>query len=161
MVCNLTILSKKWLSEGWIKCWFSYTLHHNEEDDPSSPPPASCYLHHFQIFAKIDSFQKKKKKKINVFRLKKANCIMKELCNLYFIVLLISFYPLLWWIIAKYRTKLKKLSVWTKKSGGTQHRKHTTYTWLFISSCHNVSDILDWTWFLHYFWLQDFIQKQS
>ena len=28
-------------------------------------------------------------------------------------------------------------------------------------NCNIVSDILDWTWFLHYFWLQEFIQQQT
>ena len=62
---------------------------------------------------------------------------------------------LLLWITAEYRTKLKKLFIWTTKSGGTQHLKHIKCTWLFISNCNNISDILDWTWFLHYFWLQE------
>ena len=34
----------------------------------------------------------------------------------------------------------------------TQHHKQTNCTWLFISNCNNVSDVLNWTWFLHYFW---------
>ena len=38
---------------------------------------------------------------------KKANRIFEELPNLYLIVLLISFIPLLLWITAENRTKLK------------------------------------------------------
>ena len=47
-------------------------------------PNAGCYLHHFQFFDKIDSFQKKKKKK-------NLNCIFEELSNLYLIVLFLFF----------------------------------------------------------------------
>ena len=65
--------------------------------------------------------------------------------NLYLIVLLISFFPLLLWIAAENKTKLKKLFIWTTKSGGPQHCKHTNCTWLFISNCNSSSDILDWT----------------
>ena len=64
-------------------------------------------------------------------------------------------------VTAKNRAKLKKLFIWTTKPSGTEHHKHKNYTWLFISNCNNVSDILDWTWFLHYFWLQEFIQQQT
>ena len=39
--------------------------------------------------------------------------------------MLISFFPLLLWITAENGTKFKKLFIWTKKSGGTQHHKHT------------------------------------
>ena len=70
--------------------------------------------------------------------------------------MLIICFPLFSWIKAEHRTKLKKLFIWTRKSGGTQHHKHTNCTWLFISNCNNVNDILDWTLFLHYFWLQEF-----
>ena len=65
---------------------------------------------------------------LNVFRIKIANCIFEELSTLYLIVLLISFFPLLLWITAKNRTKLKKLFIWTTKSGEAQHHKHKTYT---------------------------------
>ena len=33
--------------------------------------------------------------------------------------------------------------------------------WLLISNFINASDILDWTWFLYCFWLEEFIQKQT
>ena len=56
------------------------------------PLPASCCFCHFQIFGKIDSFPKQF---LNVFRIKKANCIFEELSNSYLTVLLISFFPLL------------------------------------------------------------------
>ena len=125
----------------------------------SLPHLVPCYLRHFQIFDKIDSFPKNI---FNVIRIKKkANRIFDELSNLCSIVLLISFFLLLLWITAENRTKLKKSFVWTTKSGGTQHHKHTNCTWLFISNCSNVSDILEWTWFQHYFWLQEFIQQQT
>ena len=52
---------------------------------------------------------------------KKANDIFEELSNLYLILLIISFFLLLLWITSENRTKLKKLFIWTTKSGGTQH----------------------------------------
>ena len=55
--------------------------------------------------AKLIVFQKKV---LNVFKIKKGNCIFKELFKLYLIVLLISFFPLLLLISAKNRTKVKK-----------------------------------------------------
>ena len=63
--------------------------------------------------------------------------------------MLISFCPLLLWITAENRTKLKKLFIWTTKSGATQHHKHSNCTWLFIRNFNNAIDILDWTWFVH------------
>ena len=42
-----------------------------------------------------------------------------------------------------------------------KHHKHTNCSWLFISNHNNVSDILDWTQFLNYFWFQEFIQRQT
>ena len=114
--------------------------------------PTLCYMRHLQIVDNIDSFPKNI---LNVFRIKKkANCIFGELSNLYLIVLLISFFSLFLWITAENRTKLKKLFIWTTKSGGAQHQTHTKCTWLFMSNYNNASDILDWAWFLHYFWLQ-------
>ena len=81
--------------------------------------------------------------------------------DLYLIVLLISFF--FWRITGEKRTKLKKkLFIWTTKSGETQHNKHTKCTkWLFISNFNNVNDVSDSGWFLHHFWLQEFIQKQT
>ena len=114
-------------------------------------PPATCYLSHLQIFDKIDRFPK------NVFRIRKANCIFEELSNLCLIVLQISFSPLLLWITAESRTKLKKLFIWTTKLGGAQHHKQTAPDYPSATA----SDILDWTWYLHYFWLQEFIQQQT
>ena len=38
------------------------------------------------------------------------------------LILLISSFPLFLWITAENRTKLKKLPVWTAKSGGIKHR---------------------------------------
>ena len=72
--------------------------------------------------------------KSTAFRIKKSNCIFEELSNFCLIVLLISFFPLLLWIIAENRTKLKKLYIWITKSGGTQHHRHTKCTWLFSSA---------------------------
>ena len=105
--------------------------------------PTPCCLRQFQIFDKSDSFPKHF---LNVFGIKQANCIFEELSNLYLIVLLISFIPLLLWIIAENRTKLKKLFIWTTKSGGTQRHKHTNCTLLFISNCNNAM-----IWTEHYF----------
>ena len=56
--------------------------------------------------------------------------------------MLVNFISLLLWIKAENRTKL------STKSGGTQHHKHANCASLFIRKCNNVSDILDWTWFL-------------
>ena len=110
-----------------------------------SPQPRQCYLPHFQIFNKIDIFQK-------TFWIslewKKANCFFEELSNLYLIVLLISFFRLLLLITTDNKTKLKKLFIWTTKSGRTQLYKHTNCSWLFINNCNNASDILDSTWYL-------------
>ena len=96
--------------------------------------PTPCCSRQFQIFDKSDSFPKHF---LNVFGIKQANCIFEELSNLYVIVFLISFIPLLLWIIAENRTKLKKLFIWTTKSGWTQRHKHTNCTLLFISNCNN------------------------
>ena len=74
--------------------------------------------------------------------IKNASCIFEELSNLCLIVLLISLCPLLLRITAENRAKPNNLFVWAKKPGGTQHRKHTNCTWLFISNCNNASDIL-------------------
>ena len=118
------------------------------------PPPAICVISRF--LTKSIVFQK------NFWMssgYKKANCIFEELSNLYLIVLLISFFPLLLCITTENRTKLKKLFIWTSKSGGTQHHKHANCTWLIISD--NAIDNLDWTWFLHYIWLHEFIQQQT
>ena len=54
---------------------------------------------------------------------KKANGIFEELSTLCLIVSLISFFPLLLWITAENRTKLKKLFISTTKSGRTQHQR--------------------------------------
>ena len=110
--------------------------------------PAHCYLRHFQIFDKIDSSPKKV---LNVSRLKKANYSFEELSNLYLIVMLISFFPILLWITAENITKLKKLFIWTTKSSRTQHYKHENCTRLCINNWNNVSDILDLKWFLQKF----------
>ena len=59
-------------------------------------------------------------------------------------------------------TKLKKILIWTTKSGRTQDHKHTNRAWLFICHCNNSGDILlNWPWFLHYLWLQEVIQQQT
>ena len=73
-------------------------------------------------------------KNLTAFRIKKPNWIFEELSNFCLIVFLISFFPLLLWITAENRTKLKKLYIWNTKSGGTQHHKHTNCTWLFSSA---------------------------
>ena len=73
-----------------------------------TPLPTPCYLRHFQIFNKIDSFPKRN---LNFFWIKKTNCIFEELSNLYITVLLISFFSLLLWITAENRTNLKKLFI--------------------------------------------------
>ena len=116
-------------------------------------PPSPCYLRHFPIFDKIDSFGKDF---LNVLRIKRANCIFEELSNLYLIVLLISFFPL----FCGLQQKIGPL-IWTTKSGGTQNNKHINCTLLIINNCINVGAIMDWKLFLHYFWLQEFIQQQT
>ena len=95
---------------------------------------------------------------------KRYKCLLDKkdkLFDLYLIVLLISFF--FWRITGENRTKLKKkLFIWTTKSGETQHNKHTKCTkWLFISNFNNFNDVSDSGWFLHHFWLQEFIQKQT
>ena len=108
-------------------------------------PPAICVISRFltKLIVSQNIFW-------NVYAIKKANWIFEELSNLYLTVMLTSFFPRLLWIPAVKRTKLKKLSIWTTKSGGTQHHKQTNkqtnYTWLFMSNCNN-SDILNWTYF--------------
>ena len=99
-------------------------------------------------------------KSIVFFRIKKVNYIFEELSNLCLTVLLISFFPPLLWITAGNRTWRNYLF---ELQNQVEHNTINTqnYTWLFISNCNNVSDILDWTWFLHYFWLQKFIQQQK
>ena len=81
-----------------------------------SPNPANA---RFKIFNKIDIFQK-------IFWIslgwKKANSIFEEQSNLYLIVLLISFFPLLLWITAENRTTWRWFT-WTTKLGGAQHHK--------------------------------------
>ena len=74
--------------------------------------------------------------------------------------MLVSFNPLFWGLQQKTEPNWRNYLSDLNKSGGTQHHKHINCTWLFISNCNNISDILDWTWFLHYFWLQEFIQQQ-
>ena len=99
-------------------------------------------------------------KSIVFFRIKIVNYIFEELSNLCLTVLLISFFPPLLWITAENRTWRNYLF---ELQNQVEHNTINTqnYTWLFISNCNNVSDILDWTWFLHYFWLQEFIQQQT
>ena len=59
---------------------------------------------------------------------------IEELSKFCLVVLLSNFFPLILWITVENRTKLKKLFTWT---------------------------IIYGTWFLHYFWLQEFIQQQT
>ena len=62
-------------------------------------------MDHFQIFEKINNFPKNI---LSVCSIKKTNCIFEKLSNLYLIVLLISFFPLLLWNTAENWIKLKK-----------------------------------------------------
>ena len=131
-----------------------FELHHNNKRTWPFLPPAICIISRF--FIKSIVFH------IKTFRIKKKeNCIFDKMSKFYLIVLLISFFLLLLWITAEHGTKLKKLLIRTTKLGGTQQHKHINCTWLFISNYNNVSDNLDWTWFLHYFWLQEFIQQKT
>ena len=57
---------------------------------------------------------------------KRANGIFEELPNLYLIVLLISFFPLLLRISAENRINLKKLFIWTTELGGAQQTNKQT-----------------------------------
>ena len=95
--------------------------------------PLPCYLRHFQIFNKTDSFSKNF---LHVFRLEKAKKQIESLKSslICLIDLLISFFSLLSWITAENRTKLKKLFIWSTKSGGPQHHKQTNCSWLFIKT---------------------------
>ena len=90
---------KNIIIKGWITYRFSYTLLHNDTKNMTSPPPTICVICRFS--KKSIVFQKK----INVFRIKKANSIFAKLSNLYLIVLLVSFFSLLLWITAENRTK--------------------------------------------------------
>ena len=125
---------------------------------PPTSHRAPCCSRYFHIFDKIDSFPKQF---LNLFNIKKANCIFEELSAVYLIDLLISFFPLLLWIAAENRTKLKKLFIWAANSGETQHQKQTNCTWLLNSNCNNVIESLDWRWYVHYFWLQELVQPQT
>ena len=92
-----------------------YVLRHNngKEHDPLLP-----------VLSVIPRFSTKsivfQKTFLNFLRCKLHHYIFEELSNLYPIVLLISFFPLHSWIVVENRTKLKKLLIWTTKSGGTQ-----------------------------------------
>ena len=57
---------------------------------------------------------------------KRANGIFEELPNLYLIVLLISFFPLLLRISAENRINLKKLFIWTTELAGAQQTNKQT-----------------------------------
>ena len=82
------------------KEWITYRLHISK--NMNDPAPAICVISRF--FDKIDSFLEKF---LNVFRIKKGNCIFEELPSWYLNVLLISFFPLLLWVPTENRTKLK------------------------------------------------------
>ena len=112
---------------------------------PPPPPPDTCVISRFSTKSIV--FNLDSSKFLNVFRIKKANCIFEELSILYLIVL-ISFFLVLLCITAESRTKLKKLFIWTTKSGRKQHHKHTNPT--FISNCNNVSYIFDWLEFIQF-----------
>ena len=58
---------------------------------------------------------------MNVFPLKIGQTASLKNFNLYIIVLLIIFFPLLVWITGENRTKMNKLFIWTTKSGRAQH----------------------------------------
>ena len=118
------------------------------------PPPAVCVISRFWLKSIVFKIKK------NLFRIKKGKLHLWR-TTLYLIILLVRFIPLLRWITTTIWIKLKKLCIWTTKSCATQHQNHTSCTWIFLSNCNKVSDILDWTWFLHYFWLQEFIQQQT
>ena len=123
-----------------------------------TPPPRFPSINFISRFSKkLIIFQKRI---LNVFRIKKVNFIFEELSSLYLIVLVISYFLFSFGLQQKNRTNLKELFIWTTKSGWIQHHKHTDHTWLFISNCSNVNDILYWR-FLHYFWLQELIQHQT
>ena len=67
------------------------------------PPPAISVI---SRFSKIDSL-----KKMNVFPLKIGQTASLKNFNLYIIVLLIIFFPLLVWITGENRTKMNKLFI--------------------------------------------------
>ena len=90
----------------------------------------------FPIFDKIDSFPKKIWTPL-------ANCIFEELSNLYFIVLLTSFFSPILWITAENRNKLKKFFIWNTKLVGTQRYKQKNFIWL--SSATEIMLVILWT----------------
>ena len=119
---------------------FLYALRHNNANNMTiPPPPVTCCISRFSP----KSIVFRKKIKCFQLRIKQANCILEELSNLYWIVLLMSFFPLLLWITAENRTKLEKLFIWTTKPGGAQHQKQTNCASLFIRNCNNACDF--WT----------------
>ena len=129
-----------------------------EEAINRTPFPAPYCLRHFQIFDKIDSFPKKI---LNVFRIIKGkwhlartawfifNCFANQF---------LSFSLLQQKIELSWRNYLFELQ---NQDGHCTTNKQTNCTSLFIRNCNNASGILDWPWILHYFWLQEFIQKQT
>ena len=119
------------------------------------PPTAPYYLRHSQIFDQINSFSKNF---LNVFRIKKANCISVELSNVYLINLLISFFPLLLWITAKNRTKLKKLY---ELQNQEKHNTTNIQTGPDCSSTTAIMLVIFWIERERYFWLKEFIQRQT
>ena len=58
--------------------------------------------------------------------------------------MLISFFPVPLWITFENRTRLKKLFIWTTKSGGTQHHKQTKTTSDY-SSATGITLVIFWT----------------
>ena len=86
-----TFLLKNSTDYGRITYRFSYTLRHIDRKSliTHTRYPAICTIFSFR---QNDSFPKKT---LNVFWIKKANCIFEELAYLYLIVLLTSFFPLL------------------------------------------------------------------
>ena len=110
------------------------------------PHPLPLLFASFLDFRQNASFPKKrfKDKKKQIWRASWRT--VKFIFN-YF---LLTFFPLLLWITVENRTRLRKLFIWTSKSGETPHHKHTNCIWLFKSNCNNASDILGWAWFLHY-----------
>ena len=94
--------------------WFSYELRHIDINNMNPSLPARWYLHHSQIFDKIDSFLKM----FSMFlpAKTKVDCIFEELLKLRFIIFLVSFSSLLLPITAKNRTKMKK-AVFNFKQG--------------------------------------------
>ena len=74
---------------------------------------------------------------------KEADCISGEPFNLHLNIFEVNYFPLLLWIIAENRTKLKHYLIWTLQTEAERNiRQLQTALDFLISICSNASDIL-------------------